>query len=122
MERLIRARDGRTVAHSVVRATTCRARLTGLLGRTSIGPGRALVLEPARQVHTVGMRFPIDVVFCDRELRVLHVARSMRPGRLSRVVLRACFAIEMEAGAARSISTGDLLALSPASGRPDRSR
>ena len=80
------------------------------------------MLEPARQVHTLGMRFPIDVVFCDRELNVLHVIRSMRPARLSRVVLRARCAIELEAGGADGLSRGDRLVVSQASDSPDRSR
>ena len=122
MERLIRVQDGRTVAHSVLRAPTRMARVRGLLGQSSMVPGAALMLEPARQVHTMGMRFPIDVVFCDRELNVLHVIRSMRPQRLSRVVLRARSAIELEAGGAHGLSRGDRLAFSPASGSSDRSR
>lgn len=82
------------VAAEVARARVARRR--GLLGRDGIdGP---LVLEPCRQVHTVGMRFPIDVAFCDRAGRVLRVV-TLRPGRVSRVVWRARFVVEGPAGA-----------------------
>jgi uncharacterized membrane protein (UPF0127 family) len=57
-----------------------------------------LVLEPCWQVHTIGMRFPIDVAFCARDGRVLRVA-TMRPGRVSRPVWRARFVLEADAGA-----------------------
>ena len=57
-----------------------------------------LVLQPCRQVHTIGMRFPIDVAFCARDGRVLRV-RTMRPGRVSPVVWRARFVVEATAGA-----------------------
>jgi len=57
-----------------------------------------LVLEPCRQVHTIGMRFPIDVAFCDRAGVVLRVV-TMRPGRLSRSVWRSRFVLEGPAGA-----------------------
>ncbi|MBW5426176.1 DUF192 domain-containing protein, partial [Streptomyces sp. BG9H] len=58
----------------------------------------ALLLTPARAVHTVGMRFAVDVAYLDRELRVLAV-RTMRPGRIGLPRPRARHVIEAEAGA-----------------------
>ena len=71
----------------------------------------AFVLCGAKQVHTFGMDRPIDVAFCDKEWNVLHVARSMPPNRLGRVVLKAHYAIEAHSGALRSIDRGDALSL-----------
>ena len=71
-------------------------RLRGLLGRD--GVEGALVLTHSKSVHTIGMRFPIDVAFCDRDLTVLDTV-SMRPHRLGRPRLRAHYVIEAEAGA-----------------------
>jgi uncharacterized membrane protein (UPF0127 family) len=88
-------RDGDVLASAEV-ACTGRARRRGLLGRDGIDG--ALVLRPCRSVHTLFMRFPIDVAFCDREGTVLRTC-SLRPWRLSPVVPRAGFAIEAEAGA-----------------------
>ncbi|MGW2860260.1 DUF192 domain-containing protein [Streptomyces sp. NPDC001205] len=77
-------------------AASYRARTRGLLGRDGIEG--AILLSPASSVHTFRMRFTIDVAFLDRHLRVLAV-RTMRPGRLSAVRLRARHVIEAEAGA-----------------------
>src|SRR5262245_65618954 len=55
------------------------------------------MVRPARSVHTLGMRFPIDVAFCDADLRVLRIVRMPRH-RVSRVVWRARAVIEAEAG------------------------
>jgi len=76
-------------------ATTRRARRRGLLGRDGIDG--VLVLRPCRQVHTIGMRFAIDVAFCTRDGRVLRLT-TLRPGRVSRVVWRARFAVEAASG------------------------
>ena len=73
-----------------------RARARGLLGRD--GCEGAMLLRPARSVHTVGMRFPIDVAFCDAELRVIRTV-TMRRHRMSRLVWRSRAVIEAEAGA-----------------------
>ena len=88
-------RDGSVLASAEV-ASGRRGRRRGLLGRSGIDG--ALLLRPCRQVHTIGMRFAMDVAFCDRDGRVLRVA-TLRPGRVSRPVPRAAFAIEAEAGA-----------------------
>ena len=77
-------------------AESRRDRRRGLLGRDGIDG--AILLRPARSVHTLGMRFPIDVAFCDSDLRVIRVVRLPRY-RVSRVVWRARAVIEAEAGA-----------------------
>ncbi len=77
-------------------AVTRRSRRRGLMGRDFVDG--VLVLRPCRQVHSFRMQFPIDVAFCDRDGFVLHTA-TLRPGRLSRPVPRAYFAIEACAGA-----------------------
>ncbi|MFG2418807.1 DUF192 domain-containing protein [Streptomyces sp. NPDC048448] len=77
-------------------AESARARRRGLLGRG--GVEGALLLGPASAVHTLGMRFTIDVAYLDRRLRVLAV-RTMRPGRLGLPRPRSRYVLEAEAGA-----------------------
>jgi len=88
-------RDGDVLGTAEV-ADTARNRRRGLLGRD--GHDGALVLRPCRHVHTVGMRFAIDVAFCDAEGVVLRTV-TLAPWRLSPYVRRAAFAVEAEAGA-----------------------
>src|SRR2546430_1503881 len=81
--------EGGDILASAEVARGVRQRTRGLLGRDRKAVTGALVLRPCRQVHTIGMRFPIDVAFCDRDgvvLRTLTVApwrgaRGMWPGR-----------------------------------------
>ncbi|MFE9093999.1 DUF192 domain-containing protein [Streptomyces sp. NPDC007264] len=77
-------------------ARSARARRRGLLGRDGIEG--ALLLSPASAVHTLGMRFAIDVAHLDRKLRVVAV-RTMRPGRVGLPRARARHVLEAEAGA-----------------------
>jgi uncharacterized protein len=62
-------------------ADTVLARMKGLLGRKELASGEGLLLRPASSVHTCFMRFPIDVVFLDRELRVLALTTNLKPWR-----------------------------------------
>ena len=87
--------DGRVLA-SVEIAEDFRTRAKGLLGRDGIDG--ALLLRPARSVHSLAMRFPIDVAFCDSDLYVLDIV-SLRPHRMTLPRWRARAVIEAEAGA-----------------------
>lgn len=75
------------------------ARLRGLLGREALPSGEALLIPRCGAIHTVGMRFALDVVFFDRHWRICRVCRDVRPGRL---LLwggwRAAHALECAAG------------------------
>jgi uncharacterized membrane protein (UPF0127 family) len=77
-------------------ADTFPARLKGLLGRNGIDG--ALLIKKAKSVHTVGLRFGIDVAYCDKDLTVLDTA-CMGRYRVGRPRLRAHSVIEAEAGA-----------------------
>jgi len=100
-------RDGRVLATLEV-AESRRDRVRGLLGRDGIEG--AILLRPARSVHTVGMRFPIDVAFLDGDLVVLKVCR-LAPNRVALPVWRARGALEAEAGSFASwdLRVGDQL-------------
>lgn len=87
-------RDGEVLASLEV-ARTSRDRRRGLLGRDGIEG--ALLLQPARSVHTLGMRFPIDVAYCDENMVVLRVV-TMPRHRVGLPMVRAHAVIEAEAG------------------------
>jgi uncharacterized membrane protein (UPF0127 family) len=99
--------DGRVLAAAEV-ADSLPERSKGLLGRD--GFDGAMVLSRTRMVHTWGMRFPIDVAFCDRQMVVLDVA-TLRPWRMSMPRWRARAVVEAEAGAFGrwSLCVGDRL-------------
>jgi uncharacterized membrane protein (UPF0127 family) len=77
-------------------AESFRARSKGLLGRDGIDG--ALLLRPATSVHTLRMRFDIDVAFCDRDLVVLDTV-TMRRNRIGRPRFRSRAVVEARAGA-----------------------
>jgi uncharacterized membrane protein (UPF0127 family) len=95
-------------------ADSAPARLRGLLGRRSLPSGEGLILRPAGSIHTAFMRFPIDVVFLDRELRVLGVKPALRPWRAAGR-RRARAVVELAAGECqrRGIQPGQQLQLLP---------
>jgi uncharacterized membrane protein (UPF0127 family) len=106
----LRREDGSIVCERCVRADTALARMKGLLGRRGLPRGEGILLRPASSVHMAFMRFPIDAVFLDRELRVVKVAADLRPWRAAGS-RSAKAVLEIPAGEAgrRRLSVGDLL-------------
>jgi uncharacterized membrane protein (UPF0127 family) len=105
--------SGVVIAERLRPAGTFGARMRGLLGAGSMSPGDGLILGPARQVHTFGMRYPIDVLFLDEEARVLHVIADMRPYRMSRYVRAARSVLELPPGTVQdSVRVGAQLSFS----------
>ena len=88
-------RDGEVLAALEVTESR-KERMQGLLDRGGIEG--AMLIRPARSVHSVGMQFPIDVAFCDKDLVVLRTV-CLRPGRLTRPSWKGRSVIEAESGA-----------------------
>ncbi len=109
--RLVNERTGTALASVVEIAVTRAERRRGLLGRDALDQSAALILAPCVAVHTVFMRFPIDVVFVDREGQVRTIVRNLQPWRIA-ASPRAYAAVEMAGGVDRDLIPGDRLYLS----------
>jgi uncharacterized protein len=80
-------------------------RLIGLLGKQSLEPGSGLFIVPTQAVHTIGMAFPIDLVFVDKHYRVIGTREGVPPYRFSRIFWRALGVVELPIGTIQSTST-----------------
>jgi hypothetical protein len=91
------------------------ARGRGLLGRVGLQPGEGLVIYPNGSVHTLFMRFTIDVVFVNRQDRVVGLYPELLPYRPFAGAWGARYTIELPAGAIGATQTqiGDQLQLAP---------
>jgi uncharacterized protein len=87
-------------------------RMRGLLGRRELVPGGGMLIDSAPSVMTFFMRFPIDVVFLDRDRKVVGVRHGLRPWRVAGA-RRAVAALELPAGAAGAagVEEGDVLVI-----------
>lgn len=104
-EGAVNTSTGEKLAERVLQTETLPERLRGLLGRSSLPAGEALLLDPCQAVHTVGMRFPIDVLFLDSAGRVVRAAERIPPRRLMVGAWRARRALELPAGTIASTRT-----------------
>ncbi len=101
--------DGQLVCRCRV-ATSFASRFRGLMGLAQLPPGSGLLLPRTGSVHTHFMRFPIDVVFLDSELRIVSIVTALRPWRLA-AAKAASSVLELAAGECErlELAEGDAL-------------
>ena len=107
------ATTGSIVATRIDVLTTFLQRAVGLLARSGLRGDEGVMMRPCRAIHTIGMRFPSDVVFADEQNRVLRVVPEVPPNRPLLVCPRATTVIELGKGTLRDIEIlpGDRLEL-----------
>ena len=109
--RVRRPTDGPVVCERCEIPESSFGRMRGLLGRTGLEPGTGMLIDSAPSVMTFFMRFPIDVVFLDRDRRVVRIVHALEPWRVAGA-RRAVAALELPAGRAAEtgLKEGDVLA------------
>ena len=104
-KRVINLSKNIMLADRVEVADTSFKRLKGLLGRRALEPGQGLIITPCNSIHTFFMRFPIDVVFLDKDYKVVAMAHSLPPARLFGSLLKAKQVIELPTGILKNTKT-----------------
>jgi len=105
------SKGGVVIASKVGWAGTSAERRRGLLGWDKLDWNEEMYIVPTQWIHTFRMKFPIDIVFLSRTGKVLAEHHSLKPYRLSKIVLRAEGALELPAGKLRATNAevGDIV-------------
>jgi uncharacterized protein len=103
--KIINKTNNAVLVEKVVLANTPFARIRGLLGKKKLDIGEGIILSPCTSIHTFFMQFPIDILFVDKNNKVIKAISSLKPFRLTTVYFKAAFAIEIPAGTISSTST-----------------
>jgi hypothetical protein len=95
------------LANELALADTHWSRLRGLLGISAddFGNGRGLWIVPCKGVHTLGMRFAIDVVYLDRNGMVVHLEPDLKPWRFAPMRMKAASVLELPSNIVTSTGT-----------------
>ena len=105
----------RIIAEFLAIADTFWSSLLGLMGKPDLPQGSGLLLIPCQSVHTIGMRFPIDVVFMNKQGTIIHLIKNMKPWRVSKHMIKARCVLELSAGTISATGTmlGDVVEIAP---------
>lgn len=91
-------RKGEVLGTQIQVAANFFCRLRGLLFRKELKEGEGLLLSPCRQVHTFFMSFAIDVLFLDKQGKIVELIPEMLPGHISPLVKDGYQVLELPAG------------------------
>jgi uncharacterized protein len=106
----LRREHGSIVCERCLLAETALTRMKGLLGRRYLPPGEGILLKPASSVHMAFMRFAIDAVFLDGDMRVVKIAADLKPWRAAAARgAKSCLEIAAGEAASRGLTVGDRL-------------
>lgn len=107
---LVNTRTGDAIATDLEVARTQWERMRGLLGRDGLATGGGMRFDGTNSIHMFFMRFPIDVLYLDRNDRVVKIVRDLAPWRFS-AAWRAKATIELPAGTLRAhgVEVGDIV-------------
>lgn len=113
MSVLVNATTGNILATRIDKLSTFFQRAIGLLARSTLRPDEGVIITPCRAIHTIGMRMPIDVIFVDRNSRVVRAYADVHPNRWLLSCPEAQSVFELGNGALREseIAPGDYLEL-----------
>ena len=101
---LVNVSRNTTVSDRCQFANSVFKRMVGLLNRRVFAQGEGLLLDRCYGIHTIGMRFPIDVLFLDKELRVIRTVPALPPFRTC-VVKQAVYVLELPVGSIQRSQT-----------------
>ena len=96
------ASDGRVVCDTCHLADKPHTRLRGIMGWKSMRRGEGMLIRPTFSIHTMFVRFPIDVVFLDRDMTVVSIAHDLKPWRFA-AARKAKSVLELAGGECRRI-------------------
>jgi len=102
---------GTVIGETIEVAESASQKVKGLLGRECLEDGQGLLFKGAGSLHTLFMRFPIDIIYANKQGKVIKTAKAVRPFKLVAAPLRCHYAIELPAGAISASNTqvGDFL-------------
>ena len=109
--KIINLRNSVVLADNVKLANTFCSRLIGLLNRSSLDKGEALILDPSYAIHTLFMRFTIDALFLDKNNKIIGLIHALRPFRFSPAFYKSVLTIEFPENTLKPelVQVGDII-------------
>jgi uncharacterized protein len=96
--RLVNLDNGHVMAESIESAETFFTRLKGLMFRKQLSNGGGLYLHPCKSIHTFFMKFPIDVLYINKDWKIVGMEEKLEPGKIGRQFPGAASVVELESG------------------------
>jgi uncharacterized membrane protein (UPF0127 family) len=95
---LVNKTDGKVISENLAVADTFFKRLKGLMFTKELPAQEALHIIPCNEIHTFFMNYSIDVLYLDKDKRIVHMDEEMEPGKIGKKVENAISVVELPGG------------------------
>lgn len=106
----LKASTGEVLCHKMIVANSIFARMKGLMFSEDLPDCDGFLIRPGNSIHTFFMRYPLDIVFMDKNFKIVKVLYNLNPWRMTWIYFRSFQVLEMKAGTLKkSLNQGDTL-------------
>jgi uncharacterized membrane protein (UPF0127 family) len=106
----LQTKEGFVICHKMIVASDTIARMKGLMFSEAMPDCDGFLIAPGNSIHTFFMRYPLDLVFLDKNFKVIKVIYSLGPWRMTRMYFRSRQVLEMKAGTLKkNLTAGEVL-------------
>ncbi|MBC7712376.1 MAG: DUF192 domain-containing protein [Rhizobacter sp.] len=106
----LKGSNGEIVCNKMILATNTLSRMKGLMFSEELPDCDGFLIKPGNSIHTFFMRYPLDIVFFDKNFKIVKVLYNVNPWRMTRIYFSSRQVLEMKAGTLKkNLNQGDTL-------------
>jgi len=90
--------SNKEIGSKIIHADNMVLRFFGLMGKKKLDNGEGLLLTPCNSIHMMFMRFAIDVIFIDKDNKIIHTIENLKPWRMTKVCFKSQSTLELPLG------------------------
>ncbi|MHC1721447.1 MAG: DUF192 domain-containing protein [Clostridiaceae bacterium] len=108
---LVNKKDGTVISENVIVADTFLKRLKGLMFTKELPKQDSMLLKPCNEIHMFFMNYSLDVLYLDKNMKVVHIDEQLKPGKIGKRVKESISVIELPDGRIKDagLKVGDIL-------------
>ncbi len=95
---IINKSNNKIIGNKIAHANNFVTRFFGLMGKKALNEEEGLLITPCNSIHMMFMKFPLDIIFLDKQFKIVYVIESLKPWRVSPVIFKAQSVIELPEG------------------------
>jgi len=93
--KIINTRNNKIIGTNIILGNNIFLRFIGLIGKKELKDGEGLLLIPCNSIHMMFMKIPLDIIFLDKEDKIIHIIENIKPWRISPIIFKAKSVLEL---------------------------
>lgn len=100
--KVLNSRNNKILAEECRIAFTFKSRFFGLMGKSNLSQGSGLHIIPCNSIHMFFMRMPLDIIFLNKDRKIVYLIEDIKPWRVSKIIKKAHSVLELPVGSIKT--------------------